>query len=72
MLAGWSVWHEVMLLRDLNGPMVPTDERPQLGQLLIKKANEGVRVLILQCASICTLTVRVAWSLGYSSFRSAL
>ena len=48
--AGWSVWHEVMLVRDRNGPMVPTDERPQLGQLLIKKAKEGVRVLILQCA----------------------
>ena len=44
------MWHEVMLVRDRNGPMVPTDERPQLGQLLIKKANEGVRVLILQCA----------------------
>ena len=29
--------------------MVPTDERPQLGALLVKKANEGVRVLILQC-----------------------
>ena len=61
-----------MLLRDRNGPMVPTDERPQLGQLLIKKANEGVRVLILQCAGICTLAAPKALSLNDRSTRTTM
>ena len=45
---GWSVWTSLRLARDANtaadGPGVT------LGQILLQKADEGVRVLILQCA----------------------
>lgn len=44
-ITGWSVYTEITLVRDTRRPKAGGDLT--LGQLLIKKANEGVRVLML-------------------------
>ncbi|KAH6761597.1 phospholipase D alpha 1 [Perilla frutescens var. hirtella] len=44
-IAGWSVYTEITLVRDTRRPKPGGDLT--LGELLIKKANEGVRVLML-------------------------
>ncbi|CAK9147116.1 unnamed protein product [Ilex paraguariensis] len=44
-ITGWSVYTEITLIRDPRRPKPGGDMT--LGQLLIKKANEGVRVLML-------------------------
>ena len=44
-IAGWSVYTEITLIRDLKRPKPGGDMT--LGELLKKKANEGVRVLML-------------------------
>uniref|UniRef100_A0A2P2K5P3 Uncharacterized protein MANES_05G041300 n=1 Tax=Rhizophora mucronata TaxID=61149 RepID=A0A2P2K5P3_RHIMU len=41
-IAGWSVWHQVRLVRDSGNPSDIT-----LGELLRSKSQEGVRVLLL-------------------------
>ncbi|KAK4794861.1 hypothetical protein SAY86_012855 [Trapa natans] len=41
-ITGWSVWHEVVLVRDGS-----TGSNCTLGQLLRSKSQEGVRVLLL-------------------------
>ncbi|KAK9907703.1 hypothetical protein WJX75_008493 [Coccomyxa subellipsoidea] len=45
-IAGWSVYDKIKLIRDPCKPMVES-EIPSLGELLKKKAEEGVRVLML-------------------------
>lgn len=44
-ITGWSVYTEITLIRDSNRPKAGGDET--LGQLLKRKASEGVRVLML-------------------------
>jgi len=44
-ITGWSVYTEITLIRDSNRPKSGGDET--LGQLLKRRANEGVRVLML-------------------------
>ncbi|CAH1426486.1 unnamed protein product [Lactuca virosa] len=44
-IAGWSVYTEITLIRDLRRPRPDMDMT--LGELLKKKASEGVRVLML-------------------------
>eukprot|EP00897_Mesotaenium_endlicherianum_P009843 jgi/Mesen1/8888/ME000535S08197 len=46
-ITGWSVWHKVVLMRDPARPMLPGGNL-SLGELLKKRAAEGVRVLVLQ------------------------
>ena len=41
-ITGWSVWHELQLLREH-----PVVDQRTLGQILIDKANEGVNVYIM-------------------------
>lgn len=45
-VAGWSVWDKVRLVRDPNRPVVEGGNLT-LGELLKKKASQGVRVLML-------------------------
>jgi len=45
-IAGWSVYDKVRLIRDSNRP-VPEGGNMTLGELLKFKANQGVRVLLL-------------------------
>ncbi|KAK1693025.1 hypothetical protein QYE76_009722 [Lolium multiflorum] len=45
-ITGWSVYTEITLLRDANRPK-PPGGGVTLGELLKKKASEGVRVLML-------------------------
>jgi len=45
-VAGWSVWDKVKLVRDANRPVVEGGDMT-LGELLKKKASQGVRVLVL-------------------------
>ncbi|OMO57753.1 C2 calcium-dependent membrane targeting [Corchorus olitorius] len=45
-LANWSVYAEITMIRDLQRPKKP-DGDLTLGELLIKKAEEGVKVLML-------------------------
>ncbi|CAL8469780.1 g9322 [Coccomyxa elongata] len=45
-IAGWSIYDRITLIRDSNKPMFPSGV-PTLGELLKKKAEEGVRVLLL-------------------------
>ncbi|KAF6982928.1 hypothetical protein CFC21_001249 [Triticum aestivum] len=45
-ITGWSVYTEIALLRDANRPK-PAGGGVTLGELLKKKAGEGVRVLML-------------------------
>ncbi|KAK1647590.1 hypothetical protein QYE76_065395 [Lolium multiflorum] len=44
-LLGWSIYTEITLLRDANRPKPPAGHT--LGELLKKKAGEGVTVLML-------------------------
>ncbi|KAG0563480.1 hypothetical protein KC19_8G034600 [Ceratodon purpureus] len=45
-ITGWSVWDKVALVRDANRPMIEGGNLT-LGELLKKKASQGVRVLLL-------------------------
>lgn len=45
-ITGWSVYDKVKLVRDINRP-VPQGGEMTLGELLKKKATQGVRVLLL-------------------------
>ena len=45
-IAGWSVWDKVALVRDANRPLVESVNLT-LGELLKRKASQGVRVLLL-------------------------
>ncbi|CAL5229046.1 g12295 [Coccomyxa viridis] len=45
-ITGWSVYDKITLVRDPSKPMLPS-QWPTLGELLIRKADEGVRVLLL-------------------------
>jgi phospholipase D1/2 len=45
-ITGWSVYCEILLVRDPNRP-IPGSEGLTLGELLKKKASEGVRVNLL-------------------------
>ncbi|KAE9445989.1 hypothetical protein C3L33_22116, partial [Rhododendron williamsianum] len=44
-IAGWSVYTKITLIRDPRRPKPEGDMN--LGELLVKKANEGIRVLML-------------------------
>lgn len=33
------MWADLMMIRDLNGPMVETNEHPSLGALLVRKVR---------------------------------
>ncbi|GBG86249.1 hypothetical protein CBR_g41242 [Chara braunii] len=45
-IAGWSVLHKTVLVRD-QSRMLPGAEGLSIGDLLVKKSDEGVRVLLL-------------------------
>ena len=68
-VAGWSIWTKLKLVRDSQsstGGVALT-----LGQLLLRKANEGVRVLVLQCARAAPVARRsVGSALSTHSRRS--
>ncbi|CAK0785144.1 hypothetical protein CVIRNUC_008350 [Coccomyxa viridis] len=45
-VTGWSIYDKITLVRDPSKPMLPS-QWPTLGELLVQKANEGVKVLLL-------------------------
>lgn len=45
-ITGWSVYTDITLIRDPNKTK-PTESKETLGELLLRKAEEGVRVLLL-------------------------
>ncbi|GBG72654.1 hypothetical protein CBR_g12228 [Chara braunii] len=45
-ICGWSVYYKIQLIRD-EERMIPGAEGLTLGDLLVRKANEGVKVLLL-------------------------
>ena len=61
-MAGWSVWTKLRLVRDAS--TAADASNLTLGQLLLRKANEGVRVLVLQCARHICLQKGVMSSVG--------
>lgn len=46
-VAGWSINATIALIRDKDGKSLPGNLGETLGELLVRKANEGVTVLML-------------------------
>ncbi|CAI7912346.1 unnamed protein product, partial [Closterium sp. NIES-54] len=76
-IGGWSVSTKIALMRDATRPMAEHGDMP-LGELLIKKAKQGVRVLVLiwdDRTSLNNAAFRTAGMMGtldeetYSYFR---